>query len=177
MRVLRQEAAARPPGATSVLFLTPCHATPYTTHMHARDPAAALPMRFLDCSPPQYAAATAALNAAGQAWLPLPRCPALRAPRAGDAALPDPGAAAAVSERRCFEANPEAYLAAMWGKPGSGAAPPLQPFLLVGYAPLMKALAAPLRSWGYSRRHRLRSCWVHTHNDTHCELQVWALRV
>jgi phosphatidylinositol glycan class B len=31
----------------SVLFLTPCHTTPYYSYIHK-----AIPMRFLDCSPP-----------------------------------------------------------------------------------------------------------------------------
>lgn len=30
----------------SILFLTPCHATPYYSMLHQN-----LPMRFLDCSP------------------------------------------------------------------------------------------------------------------------------
>ena len=32
---------------SSVLFLTPCHTTPYYSYIHK-----AIPMRFLDCSPP-----------------------------------------------------------------------------------------------------------------------------
>ena len=45
------------PGWT--LFLTPCHATPWYSHLHRR-----LPMRFLDCSPPGWAPAVACLNPA-----------------------------------------------------------------------------------------------------------------
>lgn len=33
--------------STSVLFLTPCHTTPYYSYIHK-----AIPMRFLECSPP-----------------------------------------------------------------------------------------------------------------------------
>lgn len=33
--------------SSSVLFLTPCHTTPYYSYIHE-----AIPMRFLDCSPP-----------------------------------------------------------------------------------------------------------------------------
>jgi phosphatidylinositol glycan class B len=33
-----------------VLFLTPCHATPYYSHVHRN-----VSMRFLDCSPPPTA--------------------------------------------------------------------------------------------------------------------------
>lgn len=43
-----------------VLFLTPCHATPWRSHTHARTP-----MRFLDCSPPGWAPAVACLNPEG----------------------------------------------------------------------------------------------------------------
>jgi hypothetical protein len=41
------------------LFLTPCHATPWYSHLHRR-----LPLRFLDCSPPGWAPAAACLNPA-----------------------------------------------------------------------------------------------------------------
>ena len=41
------------------LFLTPCHATPWYSHLHRR-----LLMRFLDCSPPGWAPAVACLNPA-----------------------------------------------------------------------------------------------------------------
>lgn len=40
-----------------VLFLTPCHAAPWHSHTHA-----ALPMRFLDCSPPGWGPAVECLN-------------------------------------------------------------------------------------------------------------------
>lgn len=45
MAEVRRLASSDP--ATSVLFLTPCHATPYYSHVHLP-----IPMRFLDCSPP-----------------------------------------------------------------------------------------------------------------------------
>ena len=41
----------------SALLLTPCHATPLYSHLHRP-----LPVRFLDCSPPGWAAAVDCLN-------------------------------------------------------------------------------------------------------------------
>ncbi len=160
MRLIRHEAAAKP--STSVLFLTPCHATPYYSHTHAP-----IPMRFLDCSPPQHAAATSALNAAEEAWLPLP------------AACPTASPGQQLSQRRCFERDPPAYLAAVLegsADAGTHALPPDRwPRLLVGYAPVMHHLGAQLRRWGYAPRARLRNCWVQTDDDSPCELQLWAL--
>lgn len=46
----------------SLLFLTPCHATPLYSHLHR--PLAA---RFLDCSPPGWAPAVACLNGGASA--------------------------------------------------------------------------------------------------------------
>lgn len=45
MHYLGQEADLHP--NISVLFLTPCHATPYYSHIHRN-----ISMEFLDCSPP-----------------------------------------------------------------------------------------------------------------------------
>lgn len=149
-RLIRQAAAADPRG-TSVLFLTPCHATPYYTHVHAP-----IPMRFLDCSPAQHAAATAALNAAGETWLRLPEACAVAVP--GEA----------LSQRACFERDPGAYLEAVL----EGNAP-ARPRLLVGYAPLMRRLAKLLQRRGYGLQTSLVNCWVQTDDDCPCELQVW----
>ena len=64
MKYLAAEARAAPPGAEapSLLFLTPCHATPLYSHLHVP-----LATRFLDCSPPGWAAAVARLNDGGPA--------------------------------------------------------------------------------------------------------------
>jgi hypothetical protein len=48
MSVMQHLAAeARRREDISVLFLTPCHATPFYSHMHVN-----IPMDFFDCSPP-----------------------------------------------------------------------------------------------------------------------------
>ena len=65
-RYLAAKASATPRGAAeipSVLFLTPCHATPLYSHLHAP-----LPARFLDCSPLGWAPAVARLNSGNPAW-------------------------------------------------------------------------------------------------------------
>ena len=152
---LIQAQAHDDPAAASVLFLTPCHATPYFTHVHRP-----IPMRFLDCSPAQHAAATARLNLASQAWLALPR--ACQGP---DAGAPPP------SERQCFERDPAAYLAATLGDiPASQ-----RPRLLVGYAPLMRHMGRRLAGLGYHVRARLTNCWVQTDEDSPCQLELWSL--
>jgi hypothetical protein len=120
------------PGWT--LFLTPCHATPWYSHLHRR-----LPMRFLDCSPPGWAPAVAcmnpALSSAGECnssteagWrqgrlsgdrLDISACTAAGPLQPGPAALRqchrrfNASAAADAgfrSERQLFEAAPAAYL-------------------------------------------------------------------
>ena len=45
MHYLADEAKLQP--NMNVLFLTPCHATPYYSHIHSN-----ISMEFLDCSPP-----------------------------------------------------------------------------------------------------------------------------
>lgn len=164
MRLIGREAAADP-GATSVLFLTPCHATPFYSHVHRPTP-----MRFLDCSPPQHAAATAHLNRQEQAWLRLPAvCPAVMAAE-GSGSSSSSAAAVQTSQRQCFERDPAAYVDEVLRLNA-----PLRPRLLVGYAPLMGRLAAPLGRWGYALHRRLPNCWLQTDEDSPCELQVWAL--
>ena len=165
MRVIERAAAADPAG-TSVLLLTPCHATPFYSHVHRP-----VPMRFLDCSPPQHAAATAALNQQEQAWLRLPAaCPATT-PDGSSASHSSGAVAVQPSQRQCFERDPAAYVDAVLQLNA-----PVRPRLLVGYAPLMAQLAAPLKRWGYALHQRLPNCWVQTDEDSPCELQVWVLQ-
>ena len=141
MEVVRQR-AARDAG-TSVLFLTPCHATPFYSHVHAP-----IRMRFLDCSPLAHAPGAAALNAAETAWLALPTCPA-------------------GVERLCFEQAPAQYLAGVLelvrthgvSLPGRVSAVLVTTLVLEGwssrldphYSPIqaVEALVAPERTrWG-----------------------------
>ena len=65
IKYLAAETEAAPGGAAapSLLFLTPCHATPLYSHLHMR-----LATRFIDCSPPGWTAAVAQLNAGAPAW-------------------------------------------------------------------------------------------------------------
>eukprot|EP00887_Chlorella_sp_A99_P001564 scaffold8.g1564.t1 len=136
---------------TSVLFLTPCHATPFTTHVHA-----AVPMRFLDCSPPGWAAAVERLNARQMGWLDLPAgCPA--APFGQE-----------LSQRQCFELEPEAYLARVL----AGTAPARWPRVLVGYTGTMQRVAVLLVRHAYHRRQAWLNCWVQTDDDTPCSIEM-----
>ena len=146
--LLRREAATHG-SRSSVLFLTPCHATPYYAHMHAN-----VPMRFLDCSPAQHAAAAAQLNRRSQAWLALP-----------DGCPHAPGTQ--LSQRQCFELDPAAYLSGVLQGPSQ------LPLLLVGYSPLMTSVADVLERWGYRLHTRLTNCWVQTDEDSPCQLELW----
>ena len=155
MQLIRHEAnAAGSPSGASTLFLTPCHATPYYTHLHCP-----VPMRFLDCSPPQHAAATAWLNQHSEGWLALPQT------------CPHTPSSAPLSQRQCFEQDPVAYLGNVLGpRPRSQ-----RPRLLVGYSPLMQRLAEPLTAWGYRLHTSLTNCWVQIDEDSPCKLQLWSL--
>jgi phosphatidylinositol glycan class B len=156
MGLVRREAAAHP--GTTLLFLTPCHATPYYSHLHHP-----VPMRFLDCSPPQHAAATAQLNRQGEAWLRLPQLCAAASP--GEV----------LSQRQCFERDPQAYLQHVLQGSSNAAEPQQRPRLLVGFSPLMGQLAGPLTRWGYRLHTSLPNCWLQTDDDSPCELQLWSL--
>ena len=145
-----RQAAARP-ARTSVLFLTPCHATPYHSHVHRN-----IPMRFLDCSPPQYAASTLRLNDAAQQWLQLPGC----------AAAP-PGAEP--TERRCFEQAPAAYLARVL----DGTPEARLPTLIVAFPDAAGAASSVLAQHGYRLQRRFRNCWVQTDSDTPCAVLLF----
>ena len=146
MEVVRQR-AARDAG-TSVLFLTPCHATPFYSHVHAP-----IRMRFLDCSPLAHAPGAAALNAAETAWLALPTCPA-------------------GVERLCFEQAPAQYLAGVLELNGRG----VLPTMLVLYSPAARAVAHVAAVHGYVEDRRLTNCWAQTDDDTFCELVVLSRR-
>jgi phosphatidylinositol glycan class B len=154
LQLIGEEAAAAGDDLASVLFLTPCHATPYSTHVHRP-----IRMRFLDCSPRQHAAATARLNEEAQGWLALPMsCQGV-------------GANADASQRDCFESGPAEYLNAVLGS-----MPLVQrPRMLVGFAPLMLRVSPLLHHFGYTLQARLTNCWVQTDENSPCELHLWSL--
>lgn len=83
--------------ATSVLFLTPCHFTPYYASLHVRE----IRMRFFDCSPEAYRSEVDRVNADERSWLRLP-------------SPPD-----GMSEREYFESDPDqvAAIALEIGRP------------------------------------------------------------
>jgi phosphatidylinositol glycan class B len=75
-------------GSMSVLFLTPCHATPYYASVHSPS----IRMRFFDCSPAQYRDRVYSQNKDERSWLTLEHIPL------------------GMSEREYFEANPRRAL-------------------------------------------------------------------
>lgn len=172
--------------AASVLFLTPCHATPFYTHVHRP-----LGMAFLDCSPPGAAVRPAMQQppfGPASRWLRDPSAPRCALPfahagwqQAVDAlnpgrrswlALPPacaPARGVARSERACFEADPAGYLGELL-QLNSGALPSL----VVGYADALAPLAPLLERHGYMLRHTYRNCWVQTDDGTPCVLLLYA---
>jgi phosphatidylinositol glycan class B len=157
MGLVRSLTAGVPTHQAGVLFLTPCHATPYYTHVHHP-----LPMRFLDCSPAQYVASTARLNQHLNAWLALPSaCPSASLVLNGTV----------LSQRQCFELDPVGYLDIVLGH----RQPRQRPYLVVGFAPLMQRLAQVLIASGYHLHSELVNCWVQIDPDSPCRLQLWSL--
>ena len=85
----RADGSATPPTVTTkVLFLTPCHATPYYASLHSPD----IRMRFFDCSPEAYREQVYLANDEERSWMALP-------------SLPE-----GMSERAYFELEPEKVL-------------------------------------------------------------------
>lgn len=171
MGALRKLAAARAPEPTSALFLTPCHATPYSTHVHVRSggisngTANSIALRFFDCSPPGWAHAVAALNTADQAWLSLPE---------GCLGRDEQQHQAWRSQRQCFEADPERYLGSVLmaaeTKAGVGSG---KPTALVGYSRQMGRLTGMLQQHGYQQYKTWANCLLQTDPDTSCGLELW----
>lgn len=54
-------------GMDSVLFLTPCHATPYYSSLHVHKH-----MRFMDCSPQEFRDAVYQANRKDMEWIRVP---------------------------------------------------------------------------------------------------------
>lgn len=183
----------RSPATTSVLFLTPCHATPWYSHLHAP-----LPMRFLDCSPPGGLCALFRCMAAcarahvfvlspmlGCAYAPHSCHPpgagwagAVRALNAGEEAwlrLPKPPkcagggsqpAASCLSQQALFRRDPGAFVQRVLAEN-------LQPpRLVVAYEEQLGdgGLAVALRQHSYSSLRRITNCWWQTDDDTPCTL-------
>jgi phosphatidylinositol glycan class B len=183
MRDVRQAAAAD--AGASVLFLTPCHATPYYTHVHAP-----VNMAFLDCSPPGAPCAAPPALAPGRAGegACLRRLIRCRAAHAGwqpavdrlnpgrrswlswPAPCPPGGGGRPASERACFERDPGAYLRELLQLN----ARPAGPSLLVGYEEVLAPLGGLLERHGYRLRRAYRNCWLQTDDDTPCALLLYA---
>ena len=153
--------------STSVLFLTPCHATPYTTHTHAPP----VLLRFLDCSPHGWEGAVEAQNAAQLGWLRLPGpadCPGLAAANGSAAA---PGQQQQLSQRQCFDMDPQAYLARVLGD-NAGALPSL----VVGFGDTMGVVTRTLAAHGYRCTKAWCNCMFQTDPDTPCRIELWSRR-
>lgn len=129
----------------TVLFLTPCHATPYYSHIHQH-----VPLRFMDCSPADWRKEVQTLNQPDIDWLKLP-------------SLCDSN----MSERACFQKNPVKYLKAIWNLNKA------KPVAIVGYASMMERLQGALQKNGYHEHIRLRNCLVQIDDDNECAISIW----
>lgn len=152
MELLRQEQqkiAVSP--TSSILFLTPCHTTPYYSYIHQN-----ISMRFLDCSPPGWEKPVHELNRKEISWLLLPSL------STGER-----------SQRQEFEADPVGYLQSVFRLNKSKKSS--HPGVIVGYSQLMnsKHMSALLKAWGYSRHKVLNNCWIQTDENNECSIDVW----
>ncbi|KAL4535557.1 hypothetical protein Ndes2437A_g06266 [Nannochloris sp. 'desiccata'] len=138
--------------STSVLFLTPCHTTPYYSYIHK-----AIPMRFLDCSPPGWADAVHQLNKDGTDWLQLPKFT-----RIADVQ-------STLSQRQQFESNPSGYIKMVF-KLNSKIE---WPQVIVGFGGTMDELDAVLKQYGYREKRRLWNCLVPVDSKNECSVSVY----
>lgn len=146
MNRLRHKAEALDRTHLRILFLLPCHATPYWFGMHGVNAS----MRFPDCSPEPYRQQVAIANEETLRWLPWPHhvCP------------PD------LSERACLELRPHDVLAAvvLQGRPTH----------IVLFQPLENRLATQLQQLGYRKERSLWNCLFQVDDDYACRLSIWS---
>ncbi|DBA83269.1 TPA: hypothetical protein ACH3X2_006772 [Trebouxia sp. C0005] len=146
MRYLAEEAKLQP--SMHVLFLTPCHATPYYSHVHSN-----ITMDFLDCSPPGWSQATQCLND--------PSCALSRTSRETKAEK---------NEWSKFKAAPLQFLTDRWEFIDA----PDTPTHLVMFSDLVPALSRYIGEHGFSLHKTFFNC--HFEVDACSSIWVWKQR-
>lgn len=150
MGVLREDARALARNKEMrVLFLLPCHATPYHVAVHGAGP---VRLRFPDCSPAAYRDQVAATNRDGAAWAPWPWH------------LCAPGQ----SERQCWEASSYAVAAGLISQPQA-------PTHIVLFQTAQRDIDTLLTTASYRKQRSLQNCWFQVDDDYPCRLSVWRL--
>ena len=153
-----------------VLFLTPCHATPYYSSIHAP-----ITMRFFDCSPRgtptdptssshpfhisysylfslvEYREQVHLLNAGERKWIPVQH-------------------AITLSEREYFESNPPQVLSEIIHDTQD------LPHLIISFRSTSMEIAPVANNNSYSMSQTLHNCFVSFEDNTDCLLDVWTLK-
>ena len=129
-----------------VLFLTPCHATPYYSFLHSHPS-----MRFFDCSPREFRDQVYMANQADMEWIRIP------------------GHEADIySEREYFENNPARVLASILTNV-------TKPHIIVSFASTSQKIHPLLEDHGYSLHTRHKNCVLSFEENTECIIDVHSL--
>jgi len=155
-----------------VLFLTPCHSTPYYSSLHRM-----IGMRFLDCSPAgttnwwrqliyivfnlctlctrvEFRDNVYEINGQERKWLPFPK----------------DGTVSGLSEREYFEKNPPDTLSSMLNRTTS------LPDLIVSFSTTSREIEPLLHKNSYTMHKRLSNCLLTFEEDSECIMDIWVLR-
>lgn len=127
----------------TIVFLTPCHATPYYSSLHAHKY-----MRFMDCSPPEFREQVYQANARDMEWMRIPGY--------------DPHVS---SERQYFEANPVKVVSSILSQGTT------KPEIFVMFASTGQRIQPLLGDYTlYSRHH---NCLLTFEENTDCLVDVY----
>lgn len=154
-----------------VLFLTPCHSTPYYSSLHRK-----IDMRFLDCSPTgtsnwwqdfiytfmschiyaciEFRSKVYEINNQERKWLPFPR----------------EGTISGLSEREYFEKHPAGTLSSMLNSAV------YLPDLIVSFSSTSREIEPVLQKNSYTLQKKLSNCLLTFEDSSECIIDIWVLR-
>ncbi|KAI8109069.1 hypothetical protein M9435_005485 [Picochlorum sp. BPE23] len=132
-----------------VLFLTPCHSTPYYSSLHRK-----IDMRFLDCSPTEFRSKVYEINKQERKWLPFPR----------------EGTISGLSEREYFEKHPAGTLSSMLNSAV------YLPDLVVSFSSTSREIEPVLQKNSYTLQKKLSNCLLTFEDSSECIIDIWVLR-
>lgn len=165
------------PAHFSALFLTPCHATPWQSTLHD----AVFDYRFLDCSPPAYAAAVGSANRASRGWFRVPWSGKAEEESAGIAASEpcplDQSQRGSILHPMQRIENERSWFESAFPSPNEALAellranPTALPTAIVAFR--NARLDGALDGNGYVLHRSLRNCWIQTEDDYPCKIGLW----
>lgn len=133
---------------TKVLFLTPCHATPYYSSLHEH-----IHMRFFDCSPRDYRKRVFEVNGEDMNWIQIPGYDMYR-----------------YSEREYFESNPTTVLSSILSKANQT---DMIPGIIVLFASTHRQVQSVLHThYTYHLYRRHSNCIITFEDSTECQIDV-----